>query len=141
MQLHAKSIRASVTAHNAVHQALCPPAVARSRTHRLPPVQASAAVIEAPVQQQTAYDALHHLSLVSEQLEQEQLPCQQLHGNFFDEFQLGETLGQASQRKWFNHALFATYVCCTPARQAHELVPQQCTSCRVPTSCNCCFCS
>jgi hypothetical protein len=51
-------------------------------------------VVEAPVQQQVADTTLQHLPLVLEQLQDEQ-PCQLL-GNFFDEFQLGETLGQAS---------------------------------------------
>jgi hypothetical protein len=112
MQLHVKSIRVCGTAQNAAKQALCPPAVARSRSHRLPPVQASAAVIEAPVQQQTGYDALHHISLVSEQLDQAQLPSQQLQGNFFDEFQLGETLGQASIRMACIYALLIPFSSC-----------------------------
>ncbi|WIA43848.1 hypothetical protein OEZ86_010263 [Tetradesmus obliquus] len=96
MQLSARSIRASRTAQHAAHQALCPPTVARSRPHRLPPVQASTAVVEAPVLQQAADTTLQHLPLILEQLQQDEQPCQQLLGNFFDEFQLGETLGQGS---------------------------------------------
>jgi uncharacterized Fe-S center protein len=75
-------------------------------------------VIEAPVQQQTAYDALHHSSLGSEQLEQ--LPCQQLQGNFFDEFQLGETLGQASQRMVCNMHFVSHMFAAFSARQAYS---------------------
>jgi hypothetical protein len=54
-------------------------------------------VAEAPVQQQAADNTLQHLPLILEQLNQDEQPSQQLLGNFFDEFQLGETLGQASE--------------------------------------------
>ncbi|KAF6255016.1 kinase-like domain-containing protein [Scenedesmus sp. NREL 46B-D3] len=94
MQLHAKSLRGCNPPQNTVQQALCPPAVARSWLHRLPPVQASAALVDAPVSQRQAYDNLQQLPLFSEHLEQE--PSKPLLGNFFDEFQLGETLGQGS---------------------------------------------